>query len=68
MCMGYAKDIKIWVCAQELSAREHSLERWGALICDASEPPPAISLAESPKPLALNASIALTAGIMGASA
>lgn len=32
MCMGYAKDIKAWVCPQETSRREHALGLWGELM------------------------------------
>ena len=37
MCMGYAKDIKAWVCPQEIGRREHSLERWGEMIREVAE-------------------------------
>lgn len=32
MCMGYAKDIKAWVCPVETSRREHALGLWGELM------------------------------------
>ena len=38
MCMGYAKDIKAWVCPQEIGRREHSLERWGEMIRAETDP------------------------------
>jgi hypothetical protein len=30
--MGYAKDIKAWVCPQEISRREEALSQWAALL------------------------------------
>lgn len=32
MCMGYAKDIRAWACAQEIGRREAALRQWGDLL------------------------------------
>lgn len=37
MCMGYAKDIKAWACAQEVSRRDNALAVWAEMLHKASE-------------------------------
>ncbi len=53
MCMGYAKDIKTWACAQEIGRRDAALQEWGALLRQSGEgwpvqPPDAVSESAEP--------------------
>lgn len=58
MCMGYANDIRAWVCPQEIGRREQVFARWGELLgegdASATAPvAPACRPAQSPQGEAL---------------
>lgn len=58
MCMGYAKEIRAWVCEEAGSQRESMMAAWGRAFeesFDASDPPapfPPVSSAVMPENLA----------------
>lgn len=46
MCMGYAKEIRAWVCEEAGSQRENMMNAWGQAFedLDADPTPPASSV------------------------